>query len=312
MNTRRNSARARRSTMVDLSGLFSMPKELLVKIVREYLTIVEWSRLDIALCTHHDIRRVYLDALKTEIITLSVKNDMFWNSILKKGVLKWIVANKICIVSWANKRYSCLNNMRLSVLSSAVSLKTCKVLDICGTLITESTLASVLKRLPNLEEVHIGSCFNILNAGIKTAVSMLPKLTLLNIRKCLHVTDDGLAVLTDKLPNLTTLCISCCAKITEVGLVDVATRLTSIKSLDISGIKVTDAGVSKIINGFGPNSTLQSLFLAHNNEITDKAVIEIVNGLPNLQLLDISACGRTTDKVIEDIRTRVPTLRLIR
>ena len=48
------------------------------------------------------------------------------------------------------------------------------------------------------------------------------------------------------------------------------------------------------------------------NEITDKAVTEIVNGLPNLQLLDISACGRTTDKVIEDIRTRVPTLRLIR
>ena len=307
MTTRSSSTRARRSTM---ASPLNIPKDLLLKIMGEYLTIVEWSRFDIALCTYHDIRSVFLEALKSEVITLSVLNNLFWDLSLKKGVLKWIIAKGIHIISWENKHYSHLKNIRMS--ESAVSFKTLFFLDISVTSITESILLSLLKRLPNLEELYISSCFNIMDAGIKAIATGLSNLKLLNIRKCLHVTDDGIAMLAEKLPNLSQLCISCCAKITNVGLMDIATRLTNIKSLDISGIKITDAGISEILNGLSGPNKLQSLFISQNNEITDKAVTEIVNRLTNLQLLDISACDRITDKVIGDIRTRVPTLRLIR
>jgi len=236
MLTRRNSQRNMRTA--EENQFSAIPREFFVTIICEYLTFVEWGRLDVALYTHDAIRGAYLEALRSEAINLSVEDNLLWDKSLKKGVLKWIIRKGIRIISWNNKHYSHLKS--ISISESVSSLKTCKRLDIsdCSS-VTETGLISLLRRLPYLEELSVGACFNIMDEGMKTIVKFSPNLKYLDVRKCLHVTDEGLSVIADGLTHLTHLYIGCCRKITAIGIADAMTRLSKLHVLDISGLDIT-------------------------------------------------------------------------
>ena len=213
MSTRRMKARVSKSLVA--SQLDLLPVELLVIILRDYLTIVEWGKMDVALCTQRGIRHSFLNALQSELIMLQVKDDKLWDSLLKKGVLKWIVTKNVRIESWENKHYSYLKNTRISV--SIHSFQTIKLLSISESYITDNVLSTIVKRLPNLLELNISACINVMDTGIKILVAGLSKLKRLDISDCWHITDLGLR-LTAGLPNLQYLNVSHCYKISNAAL----------------------------------------------------------------------------------------------
>ncbi len=213
MFTRRMKATISESLVA--SQLDLLPVELLVVILRDYLTIIEWSKLDVALCTQRGIRHSFLHALKSELIMLQIKDNKLWDGLLKKGVLKWIVTRSIHIQSWENKHYSYLRNTRIS--ASIRSFQTIKLLSISASYITDNVLLTIIKRLPNLVELNISACINVMDAGIKIIVSGLSKLQRLDISECWHITDLGLRS-TAGLPTLQYLNVSNCYKLSKGAL----------------------------------------------------------------------------------------------
>jgi hypothetical protein len=213
VSTRRMKARVSESLVARQFDL--LPVELLVVILRDYLTIAEWSKMDVALCTQRGIRHLFLHALKSELIMLQIKDNKLWDSLLKKGVLKWIVARSVHIESWENKHYSHLRNTRIS--ASIRSFQTIKLLSISESYITDNVLPTIIKRLPNLLELNISACINVMDAGINLIVSGLRKLQRLDISECWHITDLGLRS-TAGLPNLQYLNVSNCYKLSKAAL----------------------------------------------------------------------------------------------
>ncbi len=87
---------------IHLSDLLCrLPEGLLGMILREYLTIRDWSRMDRALCTHHHLRGAFLAALRSDTMKLSVTaSDNFWTDAISRGIVNWIIARGIRIDSW--------------------------------------------------------------------------------------------------------------------------------------------------------------------------------------------------------------------
>ncbi len=83
----------------DTTSLDALPIAIIQLILSKYLTIIEWSKLDIALCTHNEVRQIYLEALRSEAVKLSIENNKFWKKALVGEVLYWIVARKIRVES---------------------------------------------------------------------------------------------------------------------------------------------------------------------------------------------------------------------
>lgn len=223
MSTRRMKARVSESIVA--SQLDPLPVELLVVILRDYLTIIEWGKIDVALCTQRGIRQSFLHALKSELTMLQIKDNKLWDSLLKKGVLKWIVTRNVRIESWENKHYSHLRNTRIS--ASIHSFQTIKLFSISASYITDNVLSTIVKRLPNLLELNISACINVMDAGINIIVSGLSKLQRLDISECWHITDQGF-LSTAGLPNLQYLNVSNCYKLSKAALKAIAVARPSL------------------------------------------------------------------------------------
>ena len=64
-----------------------LPADVLELIIAKYLTRDEMGRLDIAMCTRHAIRGLYLHALRSVELQLSVERNDFWDKKLDIGII---------------------------------------------------------------------------------------------------------------------------------------------------------------------------------------------------------------------------------
>ena len=49
-----------------------IPSDILAKVIAEYLMFCDWSRLEVALCINRELKGLYLEALKSEIIQVNI------------------------------------------------------------------------------------------------------------------------------------------------------------------------------------------------------------------------------------------------
>ena len=223
--------------------LCMLPTELLECVIGKYLSVDEWGKIDAALCTRHPLRGIYLNALRSNVLELSVDNSELWNMRLDKGIWKWIVARGVPVISWKNSnhyaRIKYAANERLSLLDISLSKH-----------ITDAELTSIMNsRLHNLQSLNICNCVQITDAGVAAIVNGASNLLSLNISNCEDVTDAGLIIISTGLPTLLSLEINACGRISDIGIESVAKELINLHTLDIGACrKITDAGLNSLAN----------------------------------------------------------------
>ncbi len=72
----RNEINKGNATAMNLADWFCQLPPDTVGMLLKYLTLHDLSKLDVALCTKHNVRAVFLQALGSEAIQLSVTNDV--------------------------------------------------------------------------------------------------------------------------------------------------------------------------------------------------------------------------------------------
>ncbi len=306
-------------------NLGELPNGILETVIR-YLTIDEWGILDIALCTHQDVRGIYLQALSSERIQLFVINDDFWNERLDSGILKWIAARKIRVLSWVNSN---VNDGILHFIANELpylqllDIRDCCI-DHCNE-ITDVGIKAIAKGLRNLQSLYIschitsdetyyeendGDLGNfITNEGMTSIASGLSNLNSFHIcgRHC-NISDVGIGAIVNSLPNLQSLSIIECG-ITDAVINDIVNKLPNLQVIEISECyNVTGAGTAIIANG--NLRYLRSLCIGctiFNITDTNVAVVTSEN-LPNLDSLRIEGCRSLTDAGAKSISNGLPNL----
>lgn len=227
----------------------------------KYLNIRDLARLDTALCTHGDIRQIFIEALTLQGITIEWYQRTYVD-------LRWTIKRRIPISN---------ESLNLEGVSCSDDLVI--------------ALATYGGNLPNLKSLRI-SCRNITDSSI-FAISRgnLTNLQSLTIDRCRNITDSSvLSLACSNLRNLRSLTISHC-EIRNCSLTAFATyagNLTNLRSLNIQGCE----NITSVRSLATDNLTnLQSLDISGNSNISYTSLIALVTGsLPNLQSLNIGGC----------------------
>ena len=141
-----------------------LPADVLELIIAMHLSLDELGRLDIALCTRHPIRGLYLQVLRSVAMQVSVERNEFWNKRLDKGILSWIVARGIRIVSLKNSTID--NEGVIAVANSNPPDLRLFDIDHCWIITDSGVTALANGNLVNLQSLNIGGCDEITDSGV--------------------------------------------------------------------------------------------------------------------------------------------------
>lgn len=166
--------------------------------------------------------------------------------------------------------------------------------------ITDAGLAELAKlNLPNLEEMDLGKCPAITDAGLEQ-IGKIPTLTFLIIDENPNITHDGLLHLKE-LKNLAFLRLWACRNITDRA-VDSISSITSLRELGLEQCsQITDAALPKLAE----LKNLRRLSLNGCDQLTDEGIQHLATK-EDWELIDVSGCKQVTQDGVRRLQAALP------
>ncbi|KAL0968389.1 hypothetical protein UPYG_G00266240 [Umbra pygmaea] len=159
---------------------------------------------------------------------------------------------------------------------------------------TDASLKS-MSTLRNLVYLNISHC-RVSDLGMRyvTEGPSAFKLRELHLDHCSHITDLCIMRLAQKCSKLNHLSVRCCDNLSDSAL-GWLSGCSSLLSLDISGCKITDQGLTVL----GGNPGLKKLVASECVWITDVGIEELCRQVSGLEYLDVSHCVALSDLAIK-------------
>ncbi|CAG5133112.1 unnamed protein product, partial [Candidula unifasciata] len=163
-------------------------------------------------------------------------------------------------------------------------------------LVSKALLRELSTRCPNLRLLHLNECK--MNS---IPFKYLPPSTTCLDMVCSRWKSRWMKDKQMHLPNLQQLSLVLSGQMNDFDIGDIATfakHLTELEVLNLILLKIDDSAVQYIALHL---KKLQKLRFVHCHSITDRAVISIAEGLPALNMLDISYCPRITMRGLKSL-----------
>jgi hypothetical protein len=188
-----------------------------------------------------------------------------------------------------------MKSSHFSLLESCTNLKT---IIISGSAVTAESFKSIIRALPNLEELTFRRCKNIDRSALVDALDGVQKTTLrvLDLSYLPAIDDDIVKTLPEHFPNLVDLRVDSCS-ISTTALVSALTRLPHIKNLELQyNSKVHDGTFVEFLRS-GIMKRLRALKLRGCNNISDGLFEQLKGHYNNLPKFDFVHCYLSLDLV---------------
>ncbi|KHN75506.1 putative F-box/LRR-repeat protein C02F5.7 [Toxocara canis] len=171
--------------------------------------------------------------------------------------------------------------------------------------LSASELNSFFTAMASLRKLKFGECFiSHTIGGADLNLSALKNLTELTINDNLLITDRVLRTLVNGCKQLRYVDISGCNRfVTNDGLMELA-KLQYLTHLNLSMMRITS---DETVKRLAERGILQAILLHRCDDITDAAVVKLLECCSHLTSLDISFCPKVTDISMRAIYTYVST-----
>ncbi|HEX4839572.1 MAG TPA: sulfatase-like hydrolase/transferase [Rhabdochlamydiaceae bacterium] len=168
------------------------------------------------------------------------------------------------------------------------------IFDFSTTMITDEELIQFAAAHPQLEKLNLRDCLLISDAGVSGVLSHCPQLEELNLKGVTDITDNGFQT---PLARLRTLHISEAA-ISDAGLEKIIHAYPNISILSLSGKNLTDQGMKAL----GRSCHLIRLKILQADNLSEKALIEVLKNNPHLVQLVLQGCQHLSDRTLEALQ----------
>ena len=139
---------------------------------------------------------------------------------------------------------------------------------------------------PSLEKLNLSA-----NSQLKYAVwgelTHFAHLRQLNLSRCQQISSADLKVILKACPRLTELILDHCKGIDEEGFGFIGKALMQLNTLSLSYCLLSDRVLAEIALHA---RSLTSIFLSNSENITEKGVMQLIKGAPELRRIDLSGC----------------------
>lgn len=314
--------------------LMRQPRDFLVILLREWLTMEECGRLDSAMSENIG-RLLLLEVLSSGNVWYRGSKD--GEDYIDAQRLSWLSKRGVGVISLScwhkaggdNSHHEVHADMAVSVAKKCPNLKSLYLWHWWD--LDAGFLASHMKEIattcPNIETLDIRySEYCIDDAVFIEAATRLHKLNTLTLDHCRLLSDDSCIALSLYCTHLQEVEISHCYWMTDDGIIHLAQSCPHMKSLKISNlIRITDASIMVIANNcnslvtldlssiYVRNDTiihlvqqcplLENISLSWSAHITDTALIHIANMCQSLTHINISRCNEITDEGVMHLVT---------
>ncbi|CAD5111084.1 unnamed protein product [Dimorphilus gyrociliatus] len=178
---------------------------------------------------------------------------------------------------------------------------------ICLMHATDADMEHLIINVPSqLRSVSLKQC-NITDSGLEMLLAKLPSIYRLELVGCNELTEAGFwSSLTSSVISLT---VADCINFADDAVGAVSQLLPSLHEFNLQAYHVTDAALAYFTSK--QSNTLSVLRLTSCWELTNHAVVNIVQSLPNLTVLSLSGCSKITDDGIEIVAETLKNLRIL-
>lgn len=165
-------------------------------------------------------------------------------------------------------------------LSNVESLKIISCPNISG-----SGIASLVSKMPNLDEIHLDYCDHLTDFNLNEIMRACEKpISSLSIERCDMITGLGIDEMLEYQNSFETLNLSSLPHVTTEKIMNIADKCTDLSSINLSYLdSVTDAVVNKFLN-----SPCKNLALRHCQNISLECLPSILQKGSNLESLNIA------------------------
>ena len=198
--------------------------------------------------------------------------------------------------------YDCnITNASLYIISNICAMNL-RILFLDGLGVCDSGITALVGKCPELEELHIRSCFSVTGKGLAALILTTPKLNCFRITIC-DLSDTDITTLAQHCPMLHTLEVNA-TLLTDVGIQELGNHCTQLRKLDLNNCM-------NISTGFSLFQNLEELRLYCCPTLTDTMVATIVQNNPLLENLTLEYCKKLTSLAVLCILDGCPELRNI-
>ena len=189
-----------------------------------------------------------------------------------------------------------------------------------------------LARCGTLRRVNLNAAQDVGDVAVAAIAANNPNLREMSLYWNVRVTDTAVVHLCAACPRLERVNLSGCKRLTDASARAVA-ALPTLTRLDLTRCAFTDDGLNAILLSPGPSANLTHLILyaaqgytdrSHacvsalpklecldlcgSQTLTDRALVEIAEGCPNLRRLNVSWCTKLTDEGLIAVARGCPRL----
>ncbi|XP_065185239.1 F-box and leucine-rich repeat protein 13-like [Sycon ciliatum] len=163
--------------------------------------------------------------------------------------------------------------------------------------LTDNSLRA-LSQCKYLVSLDLTNCLRVSDVGVRYIVEGAAgaQLRSINLTNCVRVSDVTLLRLAKTCQELRHAAFCFCEHVQDAG-VEMLGDLPNLISLDLTGCKVADEGISAL----GTNPHFADLVLSECVAVTDNGLQKMCTFCPNLHLLDVSHCPTITDTAMKNL-----------
>ena len=144
-----------------------------------------------------------------------------------------------------------------------------------------------------LRAVNVSGARGVTDAGLETLAGAAPRLEEIALGMCPNVTDGGIQALAGRVKRLSSVSLTSLKSITDDSLLALGPHpLTVLNAFGVASF--TDAGLAALTT-----TKLQELNLYGSEDLSESALLRVVESNPGLTDVDLGKCDGTTDDVIQ-------------
>jgi hypothetical protein len=292
---------------MNLSILFALPRELIILIITEWLSLFEITKFDSSLCDiryRNELKGLYKsnDVIFSGYIYNYNKN--YWTTTSWKNqhiYYKYIQINQIKIknlvlndkILTSNLSNNCLN-IQLNTKLLYINLKNCK-------LVSDELVIIISKECINLKEIDLWNCNNITDVSLISISCNCEELTCLNIGICKLVTNHGVCSIIKNCMNLNELYLYKCFNITDETINNINQYCN--KKLTKLSIGYCNKITNDSLNILAQNCiNIKEIYLCDCPDINQEVVLKLVKNCKKLSVFHVPLHLQSIIRTIKSIK----------
>ena len=279
--------------------LLQINEDGLLQLFSNWLDIRSLSALDIAITCRPE-RLIWLACLRA-IDSAAIDTFLHYSS-----SIKWLVGRNITITRiQINPSYPLVDNQFEGLITSSV-----RMINLRGCKLADGVLTFLAHACPLLQHVDLEQCIAC-DADIIAFAKKSPRLESISLKFSRGIRAAGLTVLTESCPLLESVDCSGFEDLTNTELVALARGCPSLKRLILGARQLSTRSEFDVLKYRSPRGSFEMSRRENLCEVSDDGVVALVQGCPQMEIIDLTNCSYLTAISIAAIGACCPLLKSI-